>query len=169
METKELKIQIPEGYEIDKEKSTFEKIVFKEIEKPEPKTYEEVAKLLLNGKTGYFTSADGNVVNISTVSRSYSLSNTAPTKEQLEWVLALNKLQNVANYLNDGWKPDWSDEDTKKYYLWYNHRFNKIQTDYVNRQSMGDIHFKSRELAHKACEILGEENVKKALGVYKGY
>ena len=29
METKELKIQIPEGYEIDKEKSTFEKIVFK--------------------------------------------------------------------------------------------------------------------------------------------
>ena len=29
METKELKITIPEGYEIDKEKSTFEKIVFK--------------------------------------------------------------------------------------------------------------------------------------------
>lgn len=30
---KELKIQIPEGYEIDKEKSTFEKIVFKKKEK----------------------------------------------------------------------------------------------------------------------------------------
>lgn len=29
METKELRIEIPEGYEIDKEKSTFEKIVFK--------------------------------------------------------------------------------------------------------------------------------------------
>ena len=29
MDTKELKIQIPEGYEIDKENSTFEKIVFK--------------------------------------------------------------------------------------------------------------------------------------------
>lgn len=29
METKEIKIQVPEGYEIDKEKSTFEKIVFK--------------------------------------------------------------------------------------------------------------------------------------------
>ena len=26
---KEFKIEIPEGYEIDKEKSTFEKIVFK--------------------------------------------------------------------------------------------------------------------------------------------
>ena len=30
---KEVKIQIPEGYEIDKEKSTFEKIVFKKKEK----------------------------------------------------------------------------------------------------------------------------------------
>lgn len=33
METKEVKIEIPEGYEIDKEKSTFEKIVFKPIVK----------------------------------------------------------------------------------------------------------------------------------------
>lgn len=28
---KELKIEIPKGYEIDKEKSTFEKIVFKKL------------------------------------------------------------------------------------------------------------------------------------------
>ena len=33
METKEIKIQVPEGYEIDKEKSTFERIVFKKKEK----------------------------------------------------------------------------------------------------------------------------------------
>ena len=32
METKELKIEVPKGYEIDKEKSTFEKIVFKKKE-----------------------------------------------------------------------------------------------------------------------------------------
>ena len=32
METKEIKIQVPEGYEIDKGKSTFEKIVFKKKE-----------------------------------------------------------------------------------------------------------------------------------------
>ena len=29
METKEIKIQVPEGYEVDNEKSTFENIVFK--------------------------------------------------------------------------------------------------------------------------------------------
>ena len=37
---KELKIKIPKGYEIDRQKSTFEKIVFKKI--PEnPKTWED--------------------------------------------------------------------------------------------------------------------------------
>lgn len=40
METKELKVQIPEGYEIDKEKSTFENIVFKKINN-RPKSWKE--------------------------------------------------------------------------------------------------------------------------------
>lgn len=40
METKELKVQIPEGYEIDKEKSTFENIVFKKVE-DRPKSWKE--------------------------------------------------------------------------------------------------------------------------------
>ena len=47
MNTKKLKINIPEGYEIDKEKSTFEEIVFKKIEDPFsklPKTWEEYCK-----------------------------------------------------------------------------------------------------------------------------
>ena len=41
---KELKIEVPQGYEIDRQKSTFEKIVFKKI--PEnPKTWKEYCKL----------------------------------------------------------------------------------------------------------------------------
>ena len=47
MDTKKLKINIPEGYEIDKENSTFEEIVFKKVEDPFaklPKTWEEYCK-----------------------------------------------------------------------------------------------------------------------------
>ena len=51
METKELKINIPEGYEIDKEKSTFEKIVFKKKENSKPRSWEEYLELNLN--TGF--------------------------------------------------------------------------------------------------------------------
>lgn len=44
METKEMKIVPPEGYEIDKENSTFEIVRFKPIKKA--LTYEEVVKEL---------------------------------------------------------------------------------------------------------------------------
>jgi len=32
-----MKIQVPEGYEIDRENSTFEKIIFKKVERELPK------------------------------------------------------------------------------------------------------------------------------------
>ena len=44
METKEIKINCPEGFEVDKENSTFECIKFKSIKKELPKTWEEFCK-----------------------------------------------------------------------------------------------------------------------------
>lgn len=58
MEEKKLKINIPEGYEIDKEKSTFEEIVFKKIEDPLaklPKTWEEYCKQTIGCKSYFHT------------------------------------------------------------------------------------------------------------------
>jgi tRNA A22 N-methylase len=46
MEQKEIKITIPEGYEIDKQKSTFEKIVFKKKDNKYPKTWKECIEKL---------------------------------------------------------------------------------------------------------------------------
>ncbi|MBQ0141017.1 MAG: hypothetical protein KBT36_17235 [Kurthia sp.] len=166
METKELKIQIPEGYEIDQEKSTFEKIVFKK--KEEPTTYNEVADLTLRGKEGFYISSGGVVFGFGSIDASTHCPNIALTKEQLEWLLALNKLQNVANYLNGDWKPDWSDGDSKKYLLQYCANSKFFSVSFNDSHNLGNVYFKSRELAIKAIKILGEEEVKKALGVYKG-
>ena len=47
MNTKKLKVNIPEGYEIDRDNSTFEEIVFKKVEDPFsklPKTWREYCK-----------------------------------------------------------------------------------------------------------------------------
>lgn len=44
---KELKITPPIGYEIDRQKSTFEKIVFKKIEPCKPTTWKEYCKYAL--------------------------------------------------------------------------------------------------------------------------
>lgn len=51
---KELKIEIPKGYEIDEKNSTFEKIVFKPLEnKKYPKTWEACIDKLNGSKTKF--------------------------------------------------------------------------------------------------------------------
>lgn len=170
METKELKIEIPKGFEIDREKSTFEKIAFKKIEKQEPKTYEEVADLSIRGRDGFYISDNdnGRVCGMWSISLSANQPHIALTKEQLEWILALNKLQNVANYLNGEWKPDWQNKCWDKHYLYYSHETLTVEVGSTRAIRYSSVYFKSAQLAQKAIEILGEGEIKKALGVYKG-
>ena len=60
METKELKINIPEGYEIDKENSTLECIKFKPIKKYI--TYKDIcAELFKKESPGYYVDPNGSI------------------------------------------------------------------------------------------------------------
>lgn len=101
METKELKIQVPEDYEIDKENSTFECIRFKPIKNI---TYEYVCNHIFNicnGDTGYYIDNIGNIKIVSGFSNgSRNDKNNATNKRQLERLLALNQLLNIAEYYN---------------------------------------------------------------------
>ncbi len=85
METKELKIEIPQGYEIDKQKSTFEKIIFKKI--PEnPKTWEEYCSLM-KGKTIHYP--DYYYIILRSFEDAY---NMFATEERARQFIALGKL-----------------------------------------------------------------------------
>lgn len=95
MKTKELKIQAPEGYEIDREKSTFDCIKFKPIKKDI--TYEDVCNKLFK-YSYYFTNEHGEIDTYCGINRSDP--NNAINKEQLEKLLALNQLLNIAEYYN---------------------------------------------------------------------
>lgn len=97
METKEVKIQTPEGYEIDKENSTFECIKFKPIKKDI--TYEDVCNKLFKGLNGYFITSCGHTDTFYYESDKFA-SNSATNNKQLEKLLALNKLLNIAEYYN---------------------------------------------------------------------
>lgn len=97
METKELKIQVPEGYEIDKGNSTFECIRFKPIKKDI--TYKDVCNTLFKNGTGYFISQYGEI-NFYTIGSNRSDANNAPCGQQLKRILALNQLLNIAEYYN---------------------------------------------------------------------
>lgn len=98
METKELKVQVPEGYEIDKENSTFEHIRFKPIKKDI--TYEDVCNALFVNDT-YFTSDRGCIhKGARWDTEIISDKNIATTEKQLKKLLALNQLLNIAEYYN---------------------------------------------------------------------
>ena len=88
---KELKIEVPKGYEIDKEKSTFEKIVFKKVEDPFsklPKTWKEYCKLT-KGSCSNYANSTTNMVYKDKHTGAYD---EFTTKERAEQFIALGKL-----------------------------------------------------------------------------
>lgn len=97
METKELKVQVPEGYEIDKENSTFECIRFKPIKKDI--TYDDVCNSIF--ESGYYIGNRGEITQVNAfIDNARVDKNNATTKKQLEKLLALNQLLNIAEYYN---------------------------------------------------------------------
>lgn len=98
METKELKIEAPKGYEIDKDHSTFECIKFKPIKKDI--TYKDVCNELFKDNTGYFIDQYGEI-NFYNIETNRFNANNAPNGRQLKRLLALNQLLNIAEYYNN--------------------------------------------------------------------
>jgi hypothetical protein len=125
---KTLKIEIPNGFEIDKENSTFEQIVFKEIKKQLPKTWEELKKI-----SGYYV--NGNFV-LGSENKDfptyYNHVNLFATEEQAKASIALAQLSQLREVYRNGWVPDWKideykfciefngDETNKQYYYFQN-------------------------------------------------
>ena len=98
METKELKIQVPDGYEIDRENSTFECIKFKPIKRNI--TYNDICYILFKDKNNFFITTNGNIADYTLDWGSAIDKNNATNKEQLEKLLAANQLHNIVEYYN---------------------------------------------------------------------
>lgn len=154
MKTQELKIVPPEGYEIDWENSSIDTIRFKPSKKKI--TYQDVINNIKAKNIG--VSVQWGLTKIGTDC-------FITSEKQLEQLLALNKLMNVAKYLNGDWEPDWNDEFEDKIYFYYSSgKLNICAKRYSN---FGCVCFKTIDLAHQAVEILGKEEVKKALGIFE--
>jgi hypothetical protein len=119
---KTFNIEIPEGYEIDQEKSTFEKIVFKEIKKGLPKTWEELIRV-----KGYYVTSGSYPSNCNGVTEKTN-KNVFATAEQAEAALAMAQLSQLRDAYRQGWKPDWKNANTKKYVIFYED--SQLKTDY---------------------------------------
>lgn len=161
METKEIKIKVPEGYEIDKENSTFECIKFKLVKKG--LTYKDVAEKLFNNTLCY-TNERGKIIAPACFNAVKEDKNNATNKKQLERLLALNQLLNVAEYYNK--KSPKEEKNT------YGIELDKINSryftiEYINLSVYGLIPMFNREEDAKA--VIDNQNFKDILDlVYKG-
>ena len=148
MEEKKLKINIPEGYEIDKEKSTFEEIVFKKVEDPFaklPKTWEEYCKRT-KGYTSYYGNPRKNNIFETRFDGFY---NEFFTEERAKQYVSLGKLLQLRDY----WVSNWKD-DSKNFVAAIYHFDGEIVNTNVSkkRSSNYSLTFPTREIARKFIE-----------------
>ena len=120
----------------------------------EPITYDDICKKLFFEKIAYW--CYGGTVDVYFVRDSYKDTDNCTSIAQAKRILSFNKLQNIAKYLNKGWKPDFT----------YSSNYT-ICKDCTGKYSFltnctyqaGAIYFKTEELAREAIRLMGEDSL----------
>lgn len=110
METKKLKINIPEGFEIDKENSSFEEIVFKKKD-TKSKNWEEYAEnQRISNQKGYcINDLNCGINNVywNSCLTPNKWRNVLPSEELAKAFLAMMQLMSIRQAWIGDWKPNW--------------------------------------------------------------
>lgn len=120
----------------------------------DPITYDDICEELFFGKTAYWV--HNNKIKKGVIRYSYGDIDNYTSLAQVKRTLAFNKLQNIAKYLNKGWKPKFDN----KTYNWcvcrekgvYVSRFATTSNDAVP-------FFQSKDVSDEAIRIMGEESL----------
>lgn len=125
-----------------------------DAEEGKPITYDDMCKELFldkktywlgNKKINYFY-PDGDSIN--------DIDNST-SEAQVKRLAAFNKLQNIAKYLNGGWKPNFEDS-SKKWYI-FKDIFYGVTFNYTTNQ--GIVYFKNADLADEAIRLMGKDSL----------
>ncbi len=122
--------------------------------KGNPITYDDICKeLFLNKKTYWLGNKKINYL----YSDEYNNNdlNNCTSIAQAKHVAAFIKLQNIAKYLNEGWKPNF-EVSSKKWYIFKNICYG-VTFNYTTNQ--GSVYFKSEDLANEAIRLMGEDSL----------
>lgn len=130
---------------------------------PKPLTYENIARDLFKDEF-YFIKETGEIgyQDLEGVEALMDEPHIASSEKQLSKLLAINKLLNVAKYLNGNWKPNWLDASEEKWQFQLSAEEGLEIRVYVAINS-GIVYFRTEELAQQALKILGEETIYLAL------
>ena len=120
-----------------------------------PITYDDILRELYFNKTAYWVSST-NIKHTTTGENTYNDIDNCASEAQAKRIVAFNKLQNIAKYLNKGWKPDFFDPE-KKWVIVKDEK--SFSTRYNQSVNDADVYFKSEDLANEAIRIMGKESL----------
>ena len=136
-----------------RKKTEHENVPNKEEEKPI--TYDDICKKLFCNNKIYWAYKDGVDSDIASPSNYKDVDNCT-SEAQVKRLIAFNKLQNIAKYLNNGWKPKFN-------YNKENWAIVKEEEDFVPRYNQltndGSVYFKSEKATNEAIRLMGEESL----------
>lgn len=122
-----------------------------------PFTYDDICKELFYNKDAYYLDESNNVSSWVMTSSNYNDFDNCTSIAQAKRMIAFNKLQNIAKYLNDGWKPNFG-YGNKNWYIYREgvDNYKIFWTDIFNSVS---VYFKTEELAWEAIRLMGKESL----------
>lgn len=120
-----------------------------------PITYDDICKKLFLHKRTYWVYDKKIENNVSGYITYNDLSNCTSTA-QAKRLAAFNKLQNIAKYLNKGWKPDFSICDKKWGIIKDRESFTP---KYIMMVNDANIYFRHKDLANEAIRLMGKESL----------
>ena len=120
-----------------------------------PITYDDILKELYFNKTAYWVNST-NIKHTTTGENTYNDIDNCTSEAQAKRIVAFNKLQNIAKYLNKGWKPDFRSFEKK----WCIGKDGKsliaVYNLLINEAS---IYFKNKDLVSEAIRLMGKESL----------
>lgn len=121
-----------------------------------PITYDDICdKFFLNKRTYWI---DNKKVNhIYSDENNYNDLNNCTSEVQAKRVAAFIKLQNIAKYLNHGWKPNFTD-GTQNWFIAEEY-FREYKAKFTYSGNYGIVFFKSKCLVNEAIRLMGEESL----------
>ena len=150
MET--LKINIPDGYEIDTDNTdlTTGEISLRPKKKQLPKTWDEfceknryikIGESFISQSSGIKTYEDYDIVRDNVLFK-----NVLPDRETAEAMLALCQLIQLRDCYNGSWKPDWNNIKEERYVIYIEHNIIMIAIHKTVNQILS---FKTEELRNE--------------------
>lgn len=121
-----------------------------------PITYDDICKDLFYNKDAYYLDESNKVSSRVMTSSNYNDFDNCTSIAQTKRMIAFNKLQNIAKYLNKGWGPDFCDLEEKWAIVKERGGFTPKYNQFTNDAS---VYFKSERLTNEAIRLMGKESL----------